>query len=138
MVDAPQTLDMPASKAVDGALLRLLAEIGFVATACGLWSQAEEIFSGVRAVRPASEFPVISQALARMTVGDDRRAIELLRESALKINPGNNLAKSFLCLALKRSGKVDEAEPLIESIIAANQDPRAVEIARIVKEERFA
>ncbi len=137
MPDSPMNSNMPVSQAVDGALLRLLAEIGFVATACGLWSHAEEVFNGVRAVRPNSEFPVISQALARMTVGDDRRAIELLKESALKINPDNSLAKSFLSLALKRSGQVNEAEDLIESIIHEHQDERSVEIAKIVREETF-
>lgn len=130
-------MDKSVLQSIDGALLRLLAEIGFVATACGLWSHAELIFNGVRAVRPESEFPVISQALARMTVGDDLKAIALLRDTALQINPENELAQSFLCLALKRSGQEKEATPLIESIISKASDPRAIEIAKIVQEGQF-
>jgi hypothetical protein len=137
MSEIQSKVDSSVLQSVDASLLRLLAEIGFVATACGLWSHAEAIFAGVRAVRPNSEFPVISQALARMTVGDDVKAIYLLRENALKINPDNALAKSFLCLALKRSGNAEEAHPLIESIIQQNKDSRAVEIARIVQEGAF-
>ena len=128
---------MPACQAIDGGLLRLLAEVGFVATASGLWGHAEAIFNGIRAVRPHSEFPVISQALARMTVGDDRRAIDLLKESALKINPKNPLARSFLGLALKRSGNVDEAKNILSSVILEHEDERAVEIAKIAMDESF-
>ena len=67
-------------------------------------------------MRPLSEFPVIGQALARLTVGDDRRAIDLLQSAALKINPDNTLAQSYLGFALKRIGRQDEAKVILEKV----------------------
>lgn len=129
--------NMPAAQAVDGAMLRMLSEIGFLATKCGLWPHAEVIFMGVEAVRPASEFPFMSHAIARMTVGDDATAINLLQNKALKINPQNSMARSFLGMALKRSGKTEEAHQHFDTVIAANDDAKATEMARMGLLEEF-
>lgn len=130
-------MNMPASQAIDGAMLRMLAEIGFVGMQCGLWPHAEAIFKGVQAVRPASEFPFMSHALARMTVGDDARAIDILQNQALKINPKNSMARSFLGVALRRSGKDKEAQEHFEAVLAANDDAKAMEMARMGQSEEF-
>lgn len=133
----PTPADRPASAAIDGALLRLLAEIGFVATACGLWRHAEDIFLGIRAVRPWNEFPVISHALARLSVGDDAYAVDLITQHALKINPDSALAQSYLGFALKRLGKKEEGDKWLQAVLDGNQDSTAVEIARTVLSESF-
>jgi lipoprotein NlpI len=129
--------NMPASQAMSGELLRMLAEIGFVSTSCGLWAHADAIFKGVQAVRPKSEFPFMSQAIARMTVGDDARAIDILKNHALKINPRNSMAQSFLGVALKRSGKDKEAKELFDMVLEENQDPKAVAMAKMGQSEDF-
>lgn len=115
---------------IDPEMLRLLAEIGFVGTACGLWNHAEDIFNGIRAVRPKSEYPVVSQALARMSMGDFSRAIQLLNDVALKLNPNNPLAQSFLGIALKQSGMANEGNRVLEYVVSENKDQQAVEIAQ--------
>ena len=127
----------PTLKAISSEMLQTLGEIAYVATACGLWNHADEIFNGIKAVRPWSELPMISQALARMTVCDDGRAIEILSNEALKMNPDNQIAKTFLGMALKRCGFAQKAEKVLNEVIESNQDARAVEIAKTVAAEKF-
>lgn len=138
MMNMNLMMNMPAAQAVDGAMLRMLSEIGFLATKCGLWPHAEVIFTGVEAVRPASEFPFMSHAIARMAVGDDITAIKLLEGKALKINPQNSMARSFLGMALKRSGKTEEAQQHFDAVITANDDAKATEMARMGMLEDFS
>jgi thioredoxin-like negative regulator of GroEL len=130
---APQ--DTEAQKIFDqipSELLHLLAETGFVATMCGLWAHESDIFNGIRAVRPNNENPIVSQALARMMVGDFSNAATLLQDTALQMNPENAMAQSFLAMALKRSGRNNEAQQLIESIVKEDRDPHAVQLAQAI------
>lgn len=132
-----QAQENPALKAVSADMLQTLGEVAFVATACGLWNHAEDIFNGIKAVRPWSELPVISQALARMSVFDDGRAIELLSNEALAINPDNEIAKAFLGMALKRCGFAQKAQETLEEVVENASDERAVEVAKTVMAEKF-
>lgn len=127
----------PTLKALSADMLQTLGEVAFVATTCGLWNHAEDIFNGIKAVRPWSELPVISQALARMSVFDDGRAIELLSNEALTINPDNEIAKAFLGMALKRCGFAQKSKEVLDDVVNNGHDKRAVEIAKTVTAERF-
>lgn len=127
----------PAFKAISADMLQTLGEVAFVATSCGLWNHAEDIFNGIKAVRPWSELPVISQALARMSVFDDGRAIELLSNEALEINPNNQIARAFLGMALKRCGFTKKAQETLDAVVKDGSDSRAVEVAKAVIAEKF-
>jgi tetratricopeptide (TPR) repeat protein len=115
---------------IEKDLLQLLMETGHLASGYGYFPEAEVIFSGLRAVRPESEYPLIGLALAKMNARKYIEAIKILMEEALKVNPKSDLAKSFLGLALKLSGLREESVTVLREVIAADRDKIAVKIAR--------
>ena len=109
---------MTEQSAVDTELVRILMDVGFVATGSGRHEQAKIIFKGLAAVRPESELPWIGLAVVLMNTGNPDEAALLLRDKGLQINPGSCLARSFLGLAHKLSGHGAEAERVLNSVVA--------------------
>lgn len=111
-------------------LLQILTEIGYMAAGCGRPVLAESIFTGIIAVRPKSEFPWISYAIAKISMGQLSEAFEMLTKRALVLNPRNDLAKAFLGLILSRVGSHRISEHFLNQVIDENQTPEAVQLAK--------
>jgi tetratricopeptide (TPR) repeat protein len=117
-------------------LLQILTEVGYMAAGCGWRQQAESIFNGIIAVRPESEFPWISYAIAKISVGQLSEAFEMLTKRALVLNPRNDLAKAFLGLILSRVGSHKISEHFLHQVVDENQTPEAVQLAKEVLNKR--
>ena len=59
----------------------------------------------------------------------------LLREKALRINPGSDMAKGFLGLALKLSGLTSESRNVLQDVADNGTDANAVNMAKSLLEE---
>ena len=120
---------------IDAGSLQLLMEVGFLAGGYGYLGEAEIIFDGLKAVRPQNESPLIGLAFAKMNNNQMDEAIRILEEEALKVNPQSDLARSFLGLALKLSGRVEQCLPILREVVERNSDEAAVKVARGLLEE---
>jgi hypothetical protein len=111
-------------------LVRLMMEIGYLATGNGFSAEADLIFEGLRAVRPASEIPIIGLAVTRMNSGRHFEAVSLLQEQALRLCPGSELAQGFLGLALRLAGHTGRSQSVLEDLAAKATNPCAGAMAR--------
>jgi hypothetical protein len=117
-------------------LVRLMMEIGYLATGNGFSAEAEVIFDGVRAVRPGSEVPIIGLAVTRMNAGRPFEAVSLLEEQALRLCPGSELALGFLGLALRLAGHTGRSQSVLEGLAAKATNPCAGAMARALLADR--
>jgi hypothetical protein len=111
-------------------LIRLMMEIGYLASGNGFSTEATAIFEGLRAVRPKSEIPIIGQAVTRMNAGRPFEAVSLLEEQALRLCPGSELAQGFLGLALRLAGHTGRSQSVLEDLAARAINPCAGAMAR--------
>ena len=104
--------------------VRMLVEIGFMALSAGLTAQAQAIFAGVKAARPAQEAGPLGLALTAMAQGDLPAAVAILRTL-----PPSDAALTYLGLALARSGEREEARRLLGEVLETAADPSFAELA---------
>lgn len=91
--------------------VRLLVDIGFIALSAGFNRDAESIFAGVAAARPAQEAGPLGSAMVRMAEGDPAGAAAILRRL-----PPSDAAQTYLGLALLRLGEVGEARRTLQGV----------------------
>lgn len=119
----------------DIRLLQLLMEIGYIASGNGMANEAQHIFTNLAELRPESEMPLIGLAVHYMNRNQPKKAVETLWEGALQRNSESELAKSFLALALKKSGLEHESRILLEEVIQNNKDEQACALATALMNE---
>ncbi|MDR0351570.1 MAG: HrpB1 family type III secretion system apparatus protein [Puniceicoccales bacterium] len=113
-------------------IIRMLMDIGYVATGCGFKASAECIFDALIAARPSSELPLIGLAVVKMSFGQVSEASKILTESVAKINPDSQLAKAFFGLLLKQIGSNRESEKVLSEVLETNSDEDAVALAKSI------
>ncbi|WP_028320246.1 tetratricopeptide repeat protein [Desulfatiglans anilini] len=113
-------------------LLKLLMQIGFIASGTGYYREAETIFSGIQAMSPQSEFPSIGKAVNKLNEMDPESAIQILTSEALEINPESDLAKAFLAQAFRQAGLNDRGQTLCNDILNTTEDVFAGRIAEAI------
>jgi len=106
----------------DAADLRLLGEIGLMAAGRGMTREAEAIAAGFAAWRPRSAVAGMVRALSAMSSGRDEEAVRLLREDALRAEPGSTDARAMLGLALERAGYRNAAEAVLDPLLESGGD----------------
>ncbi|HOB61155.1 MAG TPA: HrpB1 family type III secretion system apparatus protein [Candidatus Competibacteraceae bacterium] len=116
---------------MDDDLIKLLAELGFIAGGYGLIAQTDAIVGALEALRPDSERPYLIQALARINFRDAAGAERILREQALKLNPDSAMAKAYLGLALHVQGRINERDRILEEAIASGDEEAAALAQRL-------
>lgn len=97
---------------LEAADVQLLTDIGFIALSAGLDREAETIFEGVAAARPAQEAGPLGVAMVKMARNDLDGAIAILRALA-----PSDAALTYLGLALARRGDEAEARQLLRGIV---------------------
>ena len=113
---------------IDDDLIKLLAELGFMAGGHGMIAQTNAIVGALEALRPDSERPYLIQALAQMNVRDAAGAERVLRERALGVNADSAIAKAYLGLALHMQGRISERDQALNEVLAS-EDEDAVALA---------
>jgi len=113
---------------LDLDVVRRLAEVGFLASECGLAEEAEEIFSHLVTAREGSKEPArIALAIAYAKCGRMARAVEELRD-IVEVFPESSFAKALLGELLVIT-EAEGALALLESVLEADDDPVAVGLA---------
>ena len=102
---------------VSADTLRLLADIGFMATSSGFSPQAKSLFNAIELNRPDSVLPYIGHALNCMNMNKNQEALDILEKKALKIEPDNPTVQAFMGMALMLLGRSSESERCLEGIV---------------------
>jgi tetratricopeptide (TPR) repeat protein len=110
---------------IDSELVRLLMRLGYLAAWNGLYKEAIAVFDGVRAVRPESEVPIIAGAVVALLSGHPDVAVKSLKEGALVLNPGSDLARAHLGCALRLQGREEEGMAMLQEIASDSDQPEA-------------
>lgn len=106
----------------------LLLESGYLYMEMQKFKEAEEIFSGVAALVPHSEVPLICLGNLQFTQGRFERALKFHKD-ALKKNPGSALAQAHIGEALLFMKKKSEAKTALEKVIEMEPDGDASKFA---------
>ncbi|PJE80416.1 hypothetical protein CI610_00599 [invertebrate metagenome] len=96
--------------------VKLLADIGFMASSAGLSKHAFAIYSGIETARPDSILPDIGFALEFMNRKKFQEAISILEKQALKKSPDDPIATAFIGLALMMDGRNKESEDCLTKV----------------------
>jgi len=114
---------------IDSDLLKLLMEVGFLATKSGMLADAETIFQGVAAARPNSGYPHIGLGCVAMGHGDFEKAVEILEGAPSKERAERDLCMGFLAMAFKLSGRNDECRDVVAQLKSEGENEVAVRMA---------
>ncbi|MDR0418425.1 MAG: hypothetical protein LBH08_03265 [Puniceicoccales bacterium] len=120
---------------ISAEMLRLLVNIGYVATGSGKRKNAEIIFEGVIAARPQNELLYVAYAFMRMVFGEYTEASKLLMEKALKINPESEIAKAFYGMLLYQVKQRGESYTILNQIKENGKDMDAIALAECIIKE---
>jgi thioredoxin-like negative regulator of GroEL len=110
--------------------VRTLVDLGFIALSHGMNDKAAAIFAGAQAARPAQEAGFIGAALVNLARGELDAAVKTLRSL-----PPSDAARTFLAMALNRSGDRAAAREILTDVVStAGGTPHAV-LARELLDE---
>lgn len=114
--------------------LRLLADIGFMATSNGMSTQAQSIFQAIAHVRPSSILSYIGLALNHLNLNQFQDALDVLEKEALKIEPNNPTVQAFIGMSLMLMGRNSESETFLLPLLDS-EDALAANLARNLLQE---
>ncbi len=121
-----------AGRALRGAaspeLFERLAEVGFLASECGLHAAAAAIFANLTAMKPGSPSPLIGAAMVQARRGEVDAAIAQLRD-VVEHHADSEMAKAMLGTLLVHAERPG-AMVLFEDVLATNRDSGAVNVVR--------
>jgi thioredoxin-like negative regulator of GroEL len=92
--------------------VRTLVDLGFIALSHGRNDKAAAIFAGVQAARPTQEAGFIGSALVSLARGEFEAAVKTLRSL-----PPTDTARTFLAMALNRSGDRAAAREILMDVV---------------------
>ena len=120
---------------IDPDFLKLLMQMGFLATRKFRLAEAGVIFNGVAKARPESPFPQIGLACVAMGYGNAPKAIEILNDAPVKDRNAWALRQGFLGMALKLEGRGDECRTILTQLQEEGGNQAAVRMAgKLLKE----
>ena len=103
--------------------LRLLADIGFMATGSGFSPQAECIFRAIEVAKPRSLAPHIGLALNCMNNKQHQMALDILEKKALPLEPENPIIRAYVGMALMMLGRASESERCLTAVARGDDEP---------------
>jgi tetratricopeptide (TPR) repeat protein len=109
--------------------IALLLEAGYLYMEMQKWKEAEEIFSGVAALVPHSDVPLISLGNLAFGQGQYQRALKFHKDAVKKV-PDSALAHAHQGEALLFLNKRDEAKKMLEQAIELDPKGAAADFAR--------
>ena len=123
-----------------GELIRLLIDVGYVATGIGDKKSADSIFEGVLAARPNSELAHVGYAFSKLAFGEFTAASNLLMSKAYSLNPESKLIRAMYGFLLYTTGRVGECGFVMNEVLSSNDadgelDQFSRKLAQVVIEE---
>ncbi len=118
----PGLVEVPAEE------VALLLECGFLFLEMDKPREAEEVFTGVAALVPHSEVPLVCLGNLHFSLGRYERALRFHRD-ALKKNPASALAQAHVGEALLFSQKRPEAKEALERAVQMDESGPAATFA---------
>lgn len=122
-----------ANLPLDRDAMRLLAEIGFMGTLCGPIGATTALFKALQLLRPDSNLPLIGLALNDLAAKRPDDAVRILRDEALKRQPGDAEAMAFLGLALQKAGQNAESRKVLMNLLQNRSDDAEPHVRMAVK-----
>lgn len=126
---------------LDSDEIRMLTEIGFLATGNGYVDHALRIFNALRLVRPQRAFPVIGLAITLMNARKTEQAVQLLESVSLSC-PSEQLQRNvWLGFALQQSDHQNAGRQLLQSVLTQtdsaeiNTDTQHVALAQALLDQ---
>lgn len=120
---------------INDDLVRLMAELAFVAGDHRLTTQTASLVDALKILRPDSERPHLIQALVLLGQGDATGAERILRQQALITKPDSGMALAYLGLVLHQQGRMAERDRMLHMALASeDQDEDAMRLARSLLE----
>jgi len=110
--------------------VRALTDLGFIAVSHGFDDKAAAIFAGVRVARPTQEAGFIGGALVSLARGEIDAAVNALRSL-----PPTDAARTFLAIALNRSGDRAAAREILTDVVKTAGGTPYATLARQLLEE---
>lgn len=107
--------------------VKLISEIGYMASLKGNPSAGEVMMEGIHAIKP-SQVPVqIGLAVAKLANGKTQDAIVILRDQVLPTDPENMTAMTFLAVAYQEAGQRQDAQKLFDHVLEhGDQDQQMI------------
>lgn len=102
---------------IDDKLVKILADIGFMASGVGLPKNAFAIFNGIEKARPDSPVPSIGFAMEFMNRKRHQEAIDILHKDGLAKDPDNITVKAFIGMGLMLEGRNKESEDILTTLL---------------------
>jgi hypothetical protein len=99
--------------------MRLLSELGLLAAGRNIRTEAETIAQALALWRPQSAIAGMIRGVAALSRSDHEGAVRVLREEALKAEPGSEEAKALLGLALEKAGYRNAADQVLSPFASA-------------------
>jgi tetratricopeptide (TPR) repeat protein len=107
----------------------LLLEAGYLYMEMGKPKDAEEVFSGVAALLPNSEIPLVALGNLEFSQGHFQRALKH-HQDALKVKPGSALAQAHVGEALLWLKKADDGVAALKKAIELDGGGASAAFAR--------
>lgn len=105
---------------IDDKLLKMLADIGFMASSAGLPKNAFAILNGIEKARPDSALPSIGFAMEFMNRKRHQEALDILHKDGLTKEPDNDAVKAFIGMGLMLAGRNKESEDTLEALLESD------------------
>jgi tetratricopeptide (TPR) repeat protein len=108
---------------------RLLGKIAFLGLWEGRFAESESIFSALRGASPERIGPALGLGILHAHKGEYEKAIEILEQQALALDPADEHARVWLGLALLRAGQKQRAEEFLRPLGEKGLIPDVRELA---------
>jgi len=115
--------------------IKLIMEIGFLATNYGRLDTGSEIFGYLSRARPQSAYPKIGLGCVAMGYGKFETAAEILSIAPCTEQKEHDLCQGFLGMALKLGGETEKSIRVLEKLKAEGKNEVALAMAeKLLKE----
>lgn len=123
----PGLIDVPQSE------VALLLETGFLYLEMGRPKEAEDVFTGVAALLPESDVPLVALGNLHFSQGRYQRALKF-HQDALKLRPESANAQVHVGEALLFLKKIDEGKAALQKALEMDPDGQPATFAKALLE----
>ena len=110
--------------------VQYLASTAVIAGVFGMKEKAIAISEALVAAMPDNTDAHLIAASAKLTAGQKRESIKILREKVLAVEPDRTLAKALLSMAHDMMNEYGERDKLIADVLNAGDDENAIELVK--------